>query len=90
MKRNIRTTIALPEELLEATDQAVSDGKARSRNELIASALRHELAALDRLEIDEAFEGMSDDQDYREQAVKTAREFASADWEALQQGESLN
>ena len=46
--RTVRTTLALPVDLLEAVDQAVRAGKARSRNELVTMALRRELAAQDR------------------------------------------
>lgn len=45
----IRTTLSLPADLLEATDQAVRAGSVRSRNEFVAMALRHELAAQKRL-----------------------------------------
>ena len=40
----IRTTLALPADLLAAVDQAVQAGHARSRNELVAKALQRELA----------------------------------------------
>jgi len=43
--RTVRTTLALPADLLAAVDQAGRAGKARSRNELVAMALRWELAA---------------------------------------------
>ena len=39
----IRTTVSLPSELIEATDLVVNQGKAKSRAEFIAQALRHEL-----------------------------------------------
>ena len=39
VKQTVRTTVTLPEHLLEVVDIAVKDGKAKSRNELIASAL---------------------------------------------------
>ena len=87
MKQTMRTTIALPEDLLAAANQAVHDGKARSRNELIANALRHELASLRKAEIDEAFVVMADDREFQEHAGKIAREFADSDWEAFRQGE---
>jgi metal-responsive CopG/Arc/MetJ family transcriptional regulator len=67
-KQTRRTTIAFPEDLLRAVDQAVQEGKAESRNELIAVALRHELAALERAEIDVAFAEMSRDRDYQEES----------------------
>jgi metal-responsive CopG/Arc/MetJ family transcriptional regulator len=47
-----RTTIALPAALLAATDRAVREGKAKSRNELIARAIQRELALIRRAEID--------------------------------------
>lgn len=83
----MRTTLALPDELLAATDRAVQEGKARSRNEFVATALRHELAALKRAEIDAAFALMSDDVQYRSEAVAIAKEFATTDWEAFKLGE---
>ncbi len=43
MHGTTRTTIALPTGLLAATDRAVTDGKAKSRNELIARAIQREL-----------------------------------------------
>src|SRR5262249_36781791 len=81
--RTVRTTLAIPAELLDAVDQAIREGKARSRNELVASALRHELAAHERAAIDAAFAAMADDPDYRAEAERIAAEFATADWEAL-------
>lgn len=88
MPRAQRTTVALPKELLEAADEAVTRGAARSRNELIARALRHELEALRRRLIDEAFAGMADDPVYRGGAEDLSEEFARSDWEALQASEA--
>ena len=88
MERTIRTTLTLPAELLEAADRAVQQGLARSRNEFVAQALRHELAAQKRAEIDAAFAAMADDQEYQAEAMTIADEFAKADWEAFQIGES--
>ena len=48
----MRTTLALPVELLAAVDQAIRAGYARSRNELVTMALRRELAAQQRATID--------------------------------------
>ncbi|HEU0021857.1 MAG TPA: ribbon-helix-helix domain-containing protein [Dehalococcoidia bacterium] len=87
LKQNIRTTVTLPEQLLKAVDEAVETGRAKSRNQLIANAVRHELAALKRLEIDEAFEGMSADQEFYQEARKLSNEFGDSDWEAFQQSE---
>jgi Arc/MetJ-type ribon-helix-helix transcriptional regulator len=87
-KGMVRTTVALPADLLEATDQQVREGKARSRNELLAEALRHELAARRRAEIDASFEGMGEDKDVRGESEQLEREFAHASWEAFLIGEA--
>lgn len=86
-KQIVRTTLALPSELLEATDKVVSQGKAKSRNDFVAQALRHELAALRRAEIDAAFAEMANDAEYQAEARQIEAEFATASWEALQLGE---
>ncbi|OKH25771.1 ribbon-helix-helix domain-containing protein [Chroogloeocystis siderophila] len=64
MDRLVRTTLSVPTELLEATDRALQQGHARSRNEFVAIALRHELAAQKRVEIDSAFSAMAGDNEY--------------------------
>jgi metal-responsive CopG/Arc/MetJ family transcriptional regulator len=78
----IRTTITLPADLVEAADQAVRAGKARSRNDLLVMALRHELAAQRRAEIDADLAAMADDQELQAEAEQIEREFALADDEA--------
>lgn len=86
--KTILTTLTLPAELLEAADKAVQQGLARSRNEFVALALRHELAAQKRAEIDAAVAAIADDKEYQAEAMTIADQFAHADWEALQIGES--
>lgn len=83
-----RTTIALPAELLDAADRAVRAGKARSRGDLLSRALRRELAAERRAEIDAAFLEMANDPEYQAEALRITEEFAIADWEALKLGDS--
>lgn len=80
----VRTTFALPADLLAAVDEAVQAGKARSRNELVRIALERELAAQQRAAIDAAFAEMAHDPDYQTEAKAIASEFEAADWEALQ------
>ena len=46
-------------------------------------ALRHELAALKRAEIDAVFAFMSNDAQYKSVAVAIANEFSITDWEAF-------
>ena len=86
--RTVRTTVALPAELLDAADRAVRSGKARSRNDLLAMALRREIEAQERASIDAAFHEAAGDEDVQEEAQAIAGEFALADWEALQLEES--
>lgn len=78
-----RITVALPSDLLADTDEAIAKGAARSRSELIARALTHELEAFRCRRLDEAFAGMADDPIYREEVLQLAEEFAVADWEAF-------
>ena len=72
----VRTTITLPNELLEATDKAVAEGKAKNRNEFVAQALRRELAKIKRAEIDAALAEMTQDPDYQAEVLKMEAEFA--------------
>lgn len=81
---NTRTTIALPTVLLAATDRAVTDGKAKSRNELIARAIQRELALIRRAEIDADLAQMAEDTEYQAEVLQMEAEFAVAQWEALQ------
>ena len=81
--KTVRTTVALPVELLEAVDQAVSNGKAKSRSDLIAQSIRHELAIQARATIDAEFAGMANDADYHAEARKIAEQFINSDWESL-------
>lgn len=64
-------------------DSAVKAGKARSRNVLLARALRRELRLTRREEIDASFAAMARDSAYQKESQERAEEFAAADWEAL-------
>ncbi|MBF2003973.1 MAG: CopG family transcriptional regulator [Chlorogloeopsis fritschii C42_A2020_084] len=86
--QTVRTTITLPAELLAAADKAVSQGKAKNRNEFVAQALIHELEALRRAEIDAALAEMAQNPEYQAQVLQMEAEFAVASWEALQLEES--
>jgi metal-responsive CopG/Arc/MetJ family transcriptional regulator len=78
----VRTTLTLPADLLEAADLAVRNGKANSRNSLMAAALRRELAAQRRAEIDADLADMATDAEYQREAAQIMGEFAEADAEA--------
>jgi metal-responsive CopG/Arc/MetJ family transcriptional regulator len=79
-----RTTIALPTALLAATDRAVINGKAKSRNEFIARAIQRELTLMRRAEIDADLCQMANDAEYQAEVLQMETEFAVAQWEALQ------
>ena len=78
----VRTTLTLPADLLAAADQAVRNGKANSRNALMTAALRRELAAQRRAEIDADLADMGTDVEYQREAARIMAEFAGADAEA--------
>jgi len=80
----VRTTLTISRELLEATDKAVLEGKAKSRNDFVAQALRRELALQKRSEVDAALAEMANDPDYQAEVLKLEVEFATAQWEAFQ------
>lgn len=84
----IKTKISLPASLLEATDKAVLQGKANSRDEFIMRVIRRELAALRRAEIDAELAEMANDTEYQAEALQIEAEFAMASWEAFQLAES--
>ena len=84
----VRTTVTLPVDLVDAADRAVREGRARSRNDLLVAALRRELAAQERAEIDAAFAVMADDQELQAESVKLAEEAVQSGWEALQLAEA--
>lgn len=77
----VRTTLTLPADLVEATDRAVRDGKSRSRNAFVAAAIRRELAAQRRAEIDADLADMGRDADYLHEAAQIMTEFAGSDAE---------
>ena len=84
----IEAKISLPANLLEATDRAVNQGKAKSRDEFIMRAIRRELAALKRAEIDAALTEMASDPEYQAEVLQMETEFATASWEAFKLAES--
>jgi metal-responsive CopG/Arc/MetJ family transcriptional regulator len=86
----VRTTVALSADLLEAVDTEVQEGKADSRNEFLETALRHELAARRRAEIDAEFSQMASDLGYQSEALEIAEEFELASWEALGSAEGAS
>ena len=75
-----RTSLDLPPDLLERTDEAVRLGVARSRNSLIAVAIEEYLDARDRLaSIDARFAEMQTDRHYRQKQLELAADFAESD-----------
>lgn len=82
-KNNIRTTLTIPENLLKATDEMVSKGKVKSRNEFITIALQNELKAIKTAEINEQLKEMAMEEEYHSEVLKMEAEFASSSSEAI-------
>lgn len=79
-----RTSLDLPPDLLERTDEAVRLGAARSRNTLIAVALEDYLNTLDlRASIDARFQEMRHDAPYWEMHQALAAGLAESDAEVM-------
>jgi metal-responsive CopG/Arc/MetJ family transcriptional regulator len=83
----IRTTVALPVDLLSGIDAAVRSGRVASRNAFLAHAVRHELERLQREAIDRQFEMMATDAHYQREARRISDEYVTSDWEALRVAE---
>lgn len=79
----VRTTVALPADLVKWSQHFIDLGTFPSRNTLIVAALKHFLAELDRQEIDRQFEEMATDDAYRRLNLEISEAFADSDWEAL-------
>ncbi len=87
MTQKIRTTLAIPVELLGNVDEAVRAGRVVSRNEFIAAAIRHELERMQREAIDNEFEAMAEDELYQRESKRICREYEYADRETLRAAE---
>ena len=77
------TTVELPSDLLLAVDTVIREGRARSREEFVQSAIRRELTELHRSAVDAEFRYMAEDAEYQQEARHILAEFAGADWESL-------
>lgn len=84
----VRSTVALPRELWEAVDQAVAEGAAKSRNELLALAIRRLLAERQRAAIDAGFTGMGEDAAYNAEVAILEAGFDRSSWEMLLRAEA--
>lgn len=79
----VRTTVTLPVDLMDRTQEILDRGIAPSRNALIVTAVERFLAELERQEIDRQFAAMADDAAYQALSEETAASFRDSDWEAL-------
>lgn len=73
--------MALPADLPDHARREVEEGRAESRNSLIAGALEAELRRRDTEAIDRDIRGMSSDEEHRRESRLLTREFGSADRE---------
>ncbi|HRQ40249.1 MAG TPA: CopG family transcriptional regulator [Chloroflexota bacterium] len=85
----VRTTVTLPVNLLQRSQELVDSGQAPNRNALIVAALEQFVADLERKEIDRQFATMAEDTDYQVRQTEMAESFAESDWEALAEGERV-
>ncbi len=82
-----RTTVSLPDDLLRGIDAAVQSGRAETRNQFLALAVRRELDRMQRAAVDREFEAMADDPVYQDEGRRIVDEYRFADWEALRVAE---
>ena len=82
-----RVTLTLPADLLARVDQAVRQGRARSRNSFVAAALERDLAAQDRADLNAEFACMAQDDQYLAESAHLEAEFAGARADALRLAE---
>lgn len=84
----VRTTVNLPAELLQRSQQVIDDGLIPNRNTLIITALENFLAELERQAIDAQFAVMLDDTEYQVLNEAIVEEFEESDWESWQATEA--
>jgi len=82
-----RTTVALPADLLRGIDAVVRSGRAATRNEFLATAIRRELDRIRREAVDREFEAMANDPLYQREAREISDEYRFADSQALRVAE---
>ena len=82
-QERIRTTIALPIELAEKINEALSQRIAPSRNALLIQALQHYLDRWEQEKIDEQIAQVANDRNYQNLHVQMVKEYETAGWEAL-------
>ncbi|MEM7334271.1 MAG: CopG family transcriptional regulator [Chloroflexota bacterium] len=85
--KTVRTTVAIPEDLMKRTQHFVEHGTVPNRNALIVAALEQFVKELERQEIDRQFDLMAEDEAYQTLNEKIAEGFSESDWEALEKGE---
>jgi Arc/MetJ-type ribon-helix-helix transcriptional regulator len=79
--RAVRTTLAIPRELVEAVDGEVAGGRTRSRTDFVIYAIEMELWRRRERAIDDQYaEGLADPE-YIAEAEQIMKEFESADAE---------
>ena len=81
-QEHTRTTVTMPARLLRLADEAVREGRAKNRNQLVTEAVEELLSRWEGERIDAAFQGMSKDVDYQEEARQILAGFADSDLEA--------
>lgn len=81
-QKTVRTTIALPPELLDGIDREVAQARAESRNGFLWEAVERELKRRSDEAIDAAYAAVLGDPEYIRESKQIAKEFEAADHEA--------
>ena len=79
----MRTTITIPDNLVEQADALVGSGGITTRNQLIVEALQHWIQLKQEESIDAEFEYMAEDSDYIVETLAIEDEFAYSDREIV-------
>ena len=79
----VRTTVALPTEIVERSQRFIGKGAFPNRNAFILTALERYLVELERAEIDDQFALMAEDPEYLALNEQIVEYFADTDWESL-------
>ena len=80
--KRVRTTVDLPEELLDRSRSVVDRKLAKNQNALFTAALAEYLDQLDQQAIDDQFAEMAKDSAYQALNLDVLNEFAGADRQA--------
>ena len=77
----MRTTITIPNDLVEKVDSLISQYDLSSRNQFIIEALELKVREIENREIDREFASMANDTQYQSETLQLEQEFVNAERE---------